>query len=81
MVSDSHAWAFVQDSGDYVDEEHEAAAVVGSPAARAGCANQCRSVWASLAAPPLHRALEAPDANIVARQRGELDLKWRQARQ
>ena len=40
MVVDGHAWAFVRDSRDYVDEEREAAAV------RAGIhGHTCEPAW------------------------------------
>ena len=40
MVADGHAWAFVRYSRDYVDEEHEAAAV------RAGIhGHTCQPAW------------------------------------
>ena len=40
MVADGHAWAFVRDSRDYVDEEREAAAV------RAGIhGHTCEPAW------------------------------------
>ena len=40
MVADGHAWAFVRNSRDYVDEEHEAAAV------RAGIhGHTCQPAW------------------------------------